>query len=441
MLKLISQWKMRLAKTGSLQKFLAKAIAGTFGLKVVNAALLYLNSLLLAHTLGAKGFGIYSYASAWTYLLLIPSALGLEGLILREIAVYKTQSKWGLVKGLLGWSNGIVLLNSIAIAILTAIGFWLFSSPENIETTSVILIALLAVPADALTRLRQPAMRAIDSIVMGQLPEAIIRPLLLSLFLLASVLFLDELDVSLAVMVKVGAAIVTCIAGELLLRACVSKQIKNFRPVYQPKIWFKSALPMLLIGSMYVVNGQTDTIMLGTLSNPEAVGIYTVANRGAALITFVLMAFDTSIAPTFANLYTKGELEKLQKIVTQSCQAIFAIALLMTIVLIVFGNWLLLMFGSEFVRGHLVLSILSIGQLVNAFTGSVALLLIMTGFDKYTAIGVGISAVLNIILNAIFIPLWNAEGAAIATATSMICWNIILVYFAQQKLKIKSIPF
>ncbi|GAB4524336.1 MAG: flippase [Pleurocapsa sp.] len=441
MFKPISLWKNYLSQTGSLQKFLAKAIAGTFGLRVINAFLVYFNSLLLARVLGAKGFGLYSYAGAWTYLLLIPSALGIEGLILREVAIYQTQSRWNLTKGLIQWGDKIVLLNSILIAIVTALGFWLFLPPENTEMLWVMTIALIAVPPDALSRLRQPAMRAIGSIVMGQLPETLIGPSLFSLLLLALVFLRgNDLNTSEAVGIRVVVAIITCILGAILLRVRLSPEVKKAKPKYQPKLWFKSALPMLLIGSMYVVNNQTDTIMLGTLSTTDAVGIYTVANRGAGLIVFVLMAFDTSIAPTFASLYSQGELKQLQKIVTRSCQIVFVIALFITAILVIFGKGLLLIFGSEFINGYLVLIILSCGQLFNAFTGSIAMLLIMTGFDKYTVIGVSTSAVLNIILNAIFIPYWNAEGAALATAISMICWNCILIYFARQKLKINSTP-
>jgi O-antigen/teichoic acid export membrane protein len=441
MLKLIALCKNNLTNTGQLQKFLAKAVAGTFGLRVFNTALLYLNSLLLARVLGASGFGLYSYAGAWTYLLLIPSALGIEGLILREIAVYKTQSKWNLAKGLLDWSNKIVLLNSTGIAILTVIGFWLFVPRDNMQMIWIMSIALIALPADALSRLRQPAMRAIDSIIIGQLPEVLIHPLLICLLLLISLFFFgDNFNVSIAVIIRVISSIIACVIGGILLWNNISPKINHVSSSYQPKIWFKSALPMLLIGSMYVVNNQTDTIMLGALSTTEAVGIYTVANRGASLIVFILIAFDTSIAPTFATLYTEGDFEQLQKIVTQSCRVIFAVALLITVILIVFGKWLLLIFGAEFVRGHLVLILLSGGQLVNAFTGSITMLLIMTGFDKCTAIAVSISAILNIILNSLFIPRWDAEGAALATAMSMICWNLILIYYAYKKLKINSTP-
>ena len=439
MLKLISLWKDHFGNLGKLQKFLAKAIAGTFGLKVVNALLLYTNSLLLARVLGTSGFGAYSYASAWVYLLLIPAVLGLEGLVLREISVYNTKSEWHLSKGLLKWSRKVVFWNSILVSALAIAGFWLFLGKTNINLVWVMSIAFLAVPAEAIARLRQPTMHAIGKIVIGQLPDTLIRPLLLCLFLLISIFFLDtELGAQEAVALKVVAAIVACIVGEFLLSRHLSPKIKKVRPSYQSKLWMKSALPMLFIGSMYIVNNLTDTIMLGSLDSTEAVGLYTVANRGAGLITFILIAFDTSIAPTFASLHTQGERGRLQEIVTKSCQANFAIALIMATILIIFGKSLLLLFGSEFVAGHSALTILSLGQLVNAFTGSVALLLIMTGFDKYTAIGVSVSAVINIILNSILIPLYSVEGAAIATAISMVCWNIILVYFAYQKLKINS---
>ena len=439
MLKLISLWKNHFGNLGKLQKFLAKAIAGTFGLKVVNAFLLYMNSLLLARVLGTSGFGAYSYASAWAYLLLIPAVLGLEGLVLREISVYNTQSKWHLTKGLLNWSKKVVFWNSILVAVLAIAGFWLFLGKTDINLVWVMSIAFIAVPAEALARLRQPTMHANGKIVIGQLPDTLIRPLLLSLFLLISIFVFDtDLGAQEAVALKVVAAIIACIVGEVLLNQHLSPKIKTALPSYQSKLWLKSALPMLFIGSMYIVNNLTDTIMLGSIDNTEAVGLYTVANRGAGLITFILIAFDTSIAPTFASLHTQGNKRKLQEIVTRSCQANFAIALIMATILIVFGKYLLLLFGNEFVAGHSALTILSLGQLVNAFTGSVALLLIMTGFDKYTAIGVSISAIINIVLNAILIPLYSVEGAAIATAISMVCWNIILVYFAYQKLRINS---
>ncbi len=442
MLKRILLWKDNLNKTGKLQKFLAKAIAGTFGLKVLNSALLYLNSILLARVLGTYGFGLYSYAWAWVNLLLIPATLGIEGLILREITVYQTQSDWTLAKGLLNWGNKLVLTTSICVAITACIIFGLTNSDLSSDRLTLIWVAMVSLPFLALSRLRKSAMQSINRIVMGQLPEMFVSPLILSIFLLLIVFIIPvKITVVDAMIVKTLVTTIAFIIGAILLQTNLSIKIKKAIPQYQKKIWFTKALPMLLIGSMYIINNQTDTIMLGFLSSPKEVGIYTVANRGAGLIGFVSVAFNTSLSPTFASLYTSGNKKQLQKIVTQCCRIVFVIALAMTLVLIIFGQNLLSLFGTEFIAGQSVLTILSIGQLINAFTGSVALLLMMTGYEKYTAIGVSSSALLNIILNTSLIPRWNAEGAAIATTISMVFWNIILVFFARQKLKIKSTAF
>ena len=41
-------------------------------------------------------------------------------------------------------------------------------------------------------------------------------------------------------------------------------------------------------------------------------------------------------------------------------------------------------------------------------------------------IGVGTSVLLNIALNATLIPMYGIEGAAIATAISLVTWNLLL---------------
>ncbi len=58
----------------------------------------------------------------------------------------------------------------------------------------------------------------------------------------------------------------------------------------------------------------------------------------------------------------------------------------------------------------------------------------MTGHQNKTAIATTISAVLNIFLNALLIPQWGINGAAIATTTSIIAINIIKVMMMRKNL-------
>lgn len=429
-------------EANSLRGFLIRATAGTFGLKIVNAFFIYFSSWLLARLLGADGYGSYAYGIAWASLLMIPAVLGLEGLVTREVAVYQAQEKWDLTHGILRWSNQVVVLTSIGLALVASGVAWFLSSGAKTDNIVVFWIAMMSLPFLSISRLRESAMRALNHILVGQLPEMVIRPVLLVLFISGAFFFFGEsFTAPWGMGINTVAVAVACFAGIEMLRRALPEKVVQAPPKYLPKVWFVSALPMLLIGSMYIVNNQTDTVMLGILKDTEAVGIYTVANRGASLIGFVLMAFNTSFAPTFASLYAQGDRQQLQEVVKKCCRMTFLAALPIAIPLMVLSQWLLGIFGEEFISGQMVLIILSLGNLVCAFTGSVALLLIMTGYERDTAIGVSCSALLNMILNYLLIPKWGVEGAAIATASSTLFWNILLVVFAYKRLRINSTVF
>jgi O-antigen/teichoic acid export membrane protein len=62
----------------------------------------------------------------------------------------------------------------------------------------------------------------------------------------------------------------------------------------------------------------------------------------------------------------------------------------------------------------------------------------MTGHERFVMIATAISTTLNIVLNLVLIPRWNLVGAATATATSMILWNLLLVIGAHRSLGINS---
>ena len=87
------------------------------------------------------------------------------------------------------------------------------------------------------------------------------------------------------------------------------------------------------------------------------------------------------------------------------------------------------------------LKILCIGQLVNASVGSVGVLLDMTGNEKDSAGAIGLGAGANVALNALLIPRYGVEGAAIATATSIVIRNILLSVRVRQRLNISPTIF
>jgi O-antigen/teichoic acid export membrane protein len=424
-------------RQGSLRATLVTGAAGTFTLKVVSTGLSFLTSLFLARLLGAAGYGAYAYAISWVGLLSVPALLGLDILFIREIAAYKIRSEWDLMSGLLRWANLVTLLISLGLTLLAAVGVWILAGYSESQMVSTLWIALSMIPLVALTRLRQAALQGLGHVVVGQLPEVVIRRLLFIVFvgIVYSVLGAN-LTAPWAVSMDVLAAGVALFLGIRLLHKTLPRYAQETSPVYQTHVWARSMLPLLFISVIQAISGQVTLVLLGTIKGAEAVGIYAVAQRGAALITFALLAVSAVLSPTVASLYAAGDMKRLQHVVTKSARIILFISVPIVISLIFFGYRFLLFFGPEFTPAKMPLFILSAGQLVNAAMGSVGLLLIMTGHERDTAIGFGVNALLTVLLNVILIPKWGIEGAATAGTSGLIIWNLLLAALVYKRLGI-----
>jgi len=149
---------------------------------------------------------------------------------------------------------------------------------------------------------------------------------------------------------------------------------------------------------------------------------------------------NMAIAPTISQMYTKGEKERLQRMISKSILAVMVFALPVALVLILGGKWILpFVFGQEYVPAYLPLVILCMGQLLNACMGSVGLILNMAGLERITAKGVAIAAIINIVLNAVLIPFLGTIGAAIATSITLMIWNFLLFIWLYRETGIVSV--
>ena len=191
---------------------------------------------------------------------------------------------------------------------------------------------------------------------------------------------------------------------------------------------------MFLTSAMGVVITQTDIIMLGIYTTIQEVGIYAIVIKFALLTTFVLSSINTIVAPKFAELYYGNQLDILEKVVKKSSKMIFYSTLPIIIGLVIFGEFVLGLFGEEFVAGYTSLTILVFGQFINTSVGSVGYLMNMSGYQKEFNYIMMTSAIINILLNMILIPKYGISGAAIASVISLIFWNMVSVIFIKIKL-------
>ncbi len=427
-----------------LRAHLLRGSVASISLKVFHTVATLVTAIILARKLGPEGYGIYAYAFALITLLSIPAQFGLPTLLVRNIATYQVRKQWGLIRGLLLQANQAVLLLSLALVLIAGILAWAFAGHFNTDRLTTFVWALVLLPLIALGDLRGAALRGLCRVISGQLPEQFLRPGLFVVFLLVIPLFRanEGLTPSLAMALHALAAFTAFAAGAWLLFRALPVQTKTVTADYDTGTWMRSVLPLSFLAGMQIVNNQTDIVMLGIFTSAADVGVYRVAVQGANLVTFTLAAMNMVLGPNIARMYTAGEHEPLQHVVTWSSLVILFTAMPVAGAFIIFGKPILAMiFGEEYLRGHTALSILCLGQLINAGAGSVGLLLNMTGYERDTAVGVGVAAACNVILNLALIPLFGMEGAAAATAISLAVWNVILVRRVSQRIGIVSIGF
>jgi O-antigen/teichoic acid export membrane protein len=170
------------------------------------------------------------------------------------------------------------------------------------------------------------------------------------------------------------------------------------------------------------------------------VGIFGAATRLALLVSFLLITLNNVIAPKFAELHAKDDLQALAQLARRSAAMLTLLVSPLFLLLFIYSEETMALFGSEFSAGDTILAILLGGQLINVVTGSVNFLLMMSGNEKTMRNIIIASAILQLVLVFTLVPLIGGVGAAIASATAVAAKNLVTVYAVYRKLGIVTIP-
>jgi len=108
--------------------------------------------------------------------------------------------------------------------------------------------------------------------------------------------------------------------------------------------------------------------------------------------------------------------------------------------LMIFPEVVLGFIGEDLNEGIHVLLIMTASQLVNVWSGPVMNVLNMTGREVPARTVIMIATILNIAINFALIPKFGYLGAGIATAVSMLTWNLGGVYLVWKYYRAWTLP-
>lgn len=408
-----------------LRRYLGRAFGGTFVVYGAGVALAFASQVLLTRLLGADQYGSYYFVLAWIMALLIVAKFGLDSALLRFVPAYIARGEWGLLKGILRWSSNRAAWASLVTAGVLAIVVALMRGmAPGLAQTFYLGCAVL--PILVYVYLRSALLRSLKHVVLALLPEAVIAPLVLGFSITLYWLLVEsELAAVHAMAATLAGLVVSGVVGRLLLSSRLPGQLRETRAVQDSDTWLRSTRSMMLIGGAHVLLSNTDSIMLGLLKDAYSVGIYAVAAKTAILVSFPLTIANATIAPLIARFHSTDDHAQLQQALDHSMRLVSMASVVVFLGVLLLGRELLSIFGPEFVEGYIVLVILAAAGLVNALAGPSANLLSLTGSEGYVSRVMLTVTGLNIVLNLLFIPRWGIEGAASATAISMVAWNVV----------------
>jgi O-antigen/teichoic acid export membrane protein len=414
----------------------------SLAIKSLGTAFSFLFNISIAQLIGADGAGQFFLVLSVGTIATVFADLGLSQAALRFVAVGSSQQNWSAVKGMYQQSLSLTLVASGIVSGLTYIAApWiaegLFAKPDltvplQWMTLSILPIALLWLHTNLLQGLQQ--ILAFSCLQVPGLGFSMLA--ILGLYGFSGVP-----GVLRAIFAYVAAAIGMMLVS-LYLWSTAALQIKGILGKFQRQTLLQTSIPILWVKIANIVVSKTSTtLMLGVFLTNHEVGVYGMAFRTAALTTFFLGTVSNVAAPKFAALYGANALTELKTVAHHSAKLTLIVGGPLLIPLMVCPGLILRWFGSDFSEGALALMILAAGQLINAATGAVEPLLIMSGHEKYVRNNTLASALCNLLLNLLLIPLWGINGAAVADSLTIAVQNLTASFWAQQKLGFSPIAF
>ena len=154
-------------------------------------------------------------------------------------------------------ANAAGLAVSLGIGLLCALVSWSLQTRWAPETVLTFWIALPLLPILTLTRVRQGALRGLHQPVLASMPDRLIQPGLLMVFV-SGAYFFSSLTAPVAMGLNVLATGIAFVVGNRLLYSYLPHTVKNAAAVYQKSAWARSAFPIALIAGLGIVSSQSD---------------------------------------------------------------------------------------------------------------------------------------------------------------------------------------
>ncbi len=399
------------------------AIIKNAGINIVGqlffVAAQFMVSIIITRAMGPELYGIYVLAITIISLLGIVALCGMENTMVKFVAQFKGQNDTPRLKGTIFWGIGLVSVVSVLLGIVLYCTSGLLANKvfHEIRLQFVLRIVAIALPFSSITLVLVAALQGAKFITYKVLIQRIFVPAI-RVVCVALAIYLGYRLIGLSWVYVFMAVIGSLLAGYYMLKS-FRGVLKNQPLLVEKKQLLRFSTPLLFSSVFNRIISSADMILMGYFLPSAMVGIYGAANRIKPIISMPLNAVNITFAPMISDLSAKNKREKLEHQFKTTNRHVLTVSLPLFALLAIFSRQIMGVFGTKFVYGAEAMMLLCAGQLINAVSGSVGYMLMMTGRAMANLINSGFLCTVNILLNLYLIPKYGILGAAWANVIAI----------------------
>jgi O-antigen/teichoic acid export membrane protein len=404
--------------------------------KVVTTILGLLINASIARLLSPADLGAFFTVFTLVVIGSTVAQLGLDRVVVRLVSASLGMSRPGEARHVI---KTVFLLGGLAAVALGAglalgLGNWLASHLYHSSLVAGVMpLAAGWLAATAVQSLLVETFRGMQRFGLAAIFDALFIDVLVATPLTA--LWLVHASLSLNQVVALFGSVtvvMVLVAGPILLNR--TRRMRGEGHV-DAREMLSIAWPLLITNvATYLLGTGVDLWVLGAFRPEQVVAWYGAASRLMLLVVTPFFVMQGVVAPLVAEMAAQGRKREMETTLRAVAALADIPALVALIVFLVFGSSVMGFFYGPFYRqGAVVLFVLSAGRLVVVWTGSCAVVLMMTGHQQVLMKITVLFGILSVLIGGVLAWRFGAVGVAVATATVAALQNVCAMITAKRR--------
>ena len=401
----------------NVQSRVIKNAGWIIGCKIAQSALSFVINMISARFLGPSNFGLITYVASIVAFVLPIMQLGLSKTLVMDLI--ERPEKEGTVLG-----TALVMNVVSAMACMIAVYGYLLIADSNEPTTILVgviySISLIFQATEMFVYWFQAKLLSKYISIASLIAYVVVA--CYKIFLLVT----GKSVVWFAVSNSLDFAMISVILFVIYKKMGNQRLSVSFK---LGKEMLKRSKHYIISAMMVTIFQQTDRIMLKQILNETETGYYSAAITCVGVTAFVFQAIIDSFRPEILEAKKKQSMN-YESDISMLYRIITYLALVQCIVMTICAKPIVLvLYGSEYVNSIVPLQI-AVWFSTFSYYGAVRNIWILAENKQRYLWVINLSgASLNVVLNALLIPIFGASGAASASLITQAFTNVIMGFF------------